>query len=138
MILRISHSTTYRYPSPAICSHNEVRMRPMSDSSQTCFDFQLRVEPHAAINAFETHWGAVQFFEVTPPHSNLTVSVRSLVETLPVAALNELDPEHEGWRFYDRDDVRMDFAEFLAPTRLVPDEPIAREIAAEARAESGG
>jgi transglutaminase-like putative cysteine protease len=112
-------------------------MQPLSDSSQTCLDFQLQVDPIATIRSYETIWGTVKFFQISPPHSRLIVSVGSMVETRPGPSLDDLSTSCDDWSFYGQEAVRMGSAEYLAPTRLVLNEPEAIQIATVARAESG-
>jgi transglutaminase-like putative cysteine protease len=60
-----------------------------------------------------------------------------LVETSAQSSIDALSTADDVWDFYEQDSIRMDFAEFLAPTKLVPNEPIAVRIASEARSGAG-
>ncbi len=137
MHLRIRHSTRYIYPFPAVESHNELRLKPLTDAHQTCVDFRLVVRPSAAIFSHETPFGTVHHFNVREPHSEMEIIGESAVETRnsdPFAGLNLTEDD---WVYYRDGAARRLFPEYLAPTRLVPDEPAAASIAASARARDG-
>ena len=55
MRYRITHRTAYTYAAPAHESFNEVRLRPVSDESQTCLDFSLAIDPPGTVIAFQDY-----------------------------------------------------------------------------------
>ena len=84
MKLLIHHRTRYRYATPVKESFNELRLQPVSNEHQTCEDFQLRVEPAAAIRRyldFYRNW--VHHFDLAPPHTELLIESRVRVVTNP-------------------------------------------------------
>jgi len=80
--LEIVHSTRYRYSGPIAETVMEVRLRPMDGNGQRCVDFKLElshgVKARAYVDGFGNH---VHYFNLVRPHSGLTVSSRSTVET---------------------------------------------------------
>lgn len=81
--LGIVHSTGYRYPGPVVMSYNEARMTPMTTPSQTTLEARLEVSPPASTYRYRDYWGTqVTAFDVCRPHDSLTVTARSVVETL--------------------------------------------------------
>ncbi|TMB63945.1 MAG: transglutaminase family protein [Chloroflexi bacterium] len=80
--LEIVHSTRYRYSGPIAETVMEVRLRPMDGNGQRCVDFKLDlshgVKARAYVDGFGNH---VHYFNLVRPHSGLTVSSRSTVET---------------------------------------------------------
>lgn len=80
--LRIEHTTTFEYSTPARASYNEVRQTPLSTSRQTTLESGIRTTPHALQNAYWDYWGTqVVSFNVDAPHDALTIKGRALVET---------------------------------------------------------
>ncbi|MDP9372123.1 MAG: transglutaminase family protein, partial [Chloroflexota bacterium] len=86
MRYRITHRTAYRYASPAHESFNEVRLRPVSDETQNCLDFDLAIDPPATVITFRDYWGnAVHDFGVPYLHDHLTIEATSTVVTFAAA-----------------------------------------------------
>jgi len=137
MLLHVYHRTLYRYPTPATESHNELRLMPWNDDAQTRLDFRLTVRPSAPVFSYRLPGGTVHHFNVREPHTELEIVAEARVETRrtnPFESLNLLDDD---WEFYRRFSVQQDFAEFLAPTRLVPLHAEAERIAQVARRKAG-
>ncbi len=68
MILRAVHRTLYSYSMPSIESHNEVRLRPLSDAMQDCLRFDLTVSPATRVFSYEEPGGTVNYFGVRSAH----------------------------------------------------------------------
>lgn len=82
--LRIEHETGFSYPGDVVASYNEARMLPNSTDSQFVLNSHLDIEPSASINYFTDYYGTrVASFDVLAPHSDLTITARSLVEVRP-------------------------------------------------------
>jgi transglutaminase-like putative cysteine protease len=82
MIYRVTHKTLYEYADAVNLSHNIVRARPRSTSSQTCRWHELVVSPVPAIRGerrdyFGNH---VSWLSLQEPHTLLTIESRSEVE----------------------------------------------------------
>jgi transglutaminase-like putative cysteine protease len=129
--LRIRHVTRVSYAQAAVSSHNEVRMTPLTLPGQTTLDGRVTVGPAAATWSYWDYWGTqVTGFDLMDPHSDLTITASSLVETGPPGPL----PEPPGWAEVAERTTRSRLLEFANPTgrTTVPVELIAhaREVTA--------
>jgi transglutaminase-like putative cysteine protease len=113
--LEIVHATRYRYSGPIAETVMEVRLRPMDGNGQRCLEFDLEIssgiEPHAYRDGYGNN---VHYFNVVRPHSSLSVTSRSVVET---GGALDADPG---------EDLVQDFLRFRSP---VKDAPGIRELA---------
>lgn len=109
--LRTEHVTSFRYPSPARASYNEVRQIPVTTPRQTTLEARVQTSPAASQYTYWDYWGTqVVAFNVDRPHAELTVQSHSLVETSPPPGAPE-----GGW---DRLVAHADrHAELLAASR---------------------
>jgi transglutaminase-like putative cysteine protease len=122
MILHVRHTTRYRYPGPAQASHNEVRLEPLSDTSQELINFKLDLSPNAKTFRYLEVGGPVHNFYVGEPHQMLEITALSTVTTRldnPFLKLDLLAPPGQDWVFYEEADVRSAYCEYLAPTPFV-------------------
>lgn len=122
---------------PACDSHNELRLMPQSDSTQTCLDFRLHVTPPARISAYDLPSGRVHNFDVRPPHSELVITAEALVVTHHTDPFASLQLVEDDSGFYAREDVRQRYAEYLLPTQRVPLDPETDRIAVVAQRQAG-
>jgi transglutaminase-like putative cysteine protease len=77
------HQTTYRYPNKIHESYSIVRLRPRSDTTQYCTQFELTVAPRTRIFSYADRFGNdVQHFAVLPDHDVLSITARSAVITV--------------------------------------------------------
>ncbi len=119
MILRAVHKTLYSYSTPSVESHNEVRLMPVTDESQTCLEFRLEIAPRAKVFSYNEPGGTVHYFGIRSEHPILEISAEAVVETHlenPFSGLNLLNPDRE---FYELDRTRQEFAEFLTESTYV-------------------
>ena len=82
MKLQVLHRTHYVYAAPVRDSFNEARLQPTSSEGQVCHNFLLRVLPATRLSHyvdFQLNW--VHLFDLTEPHSTLTIEATSLVTT---------------------------------------------------------
>ena len=138
MRLRIRHITRYVYPIPAVESHNELRLMPLSDHDQTCLDFRLTLAPGARTPAYDLPSGRVHYFDTRIQHAELAIVAESLVVTHRKNPFLVLPPSEEDGEFYLRESVRQDYAEFLTGTKRVQLYPETDRIAAVARKQASG
>ena len=82
MKLAIVHSTHYHYTGSIAESVMEVRLQPMDGAGQRCLDFGLDissgVKPRSYTDGYGNH---VHYFNLVRPHTRLTITSRSTVET---------------------------------------------------------
>src|SRR6202040_825549 len=80
--LRVLHATGYAYPSPATASFNEAPLPPRSDSRQNVVLNRVETVPATRSYRYVDYWGtAVTAFDLHAPHTELTVTSSSVVET---------------------------------------------------------
>ncbi|MFM6975038.1 MAG: transglutaminase N-terminal domain-containing protein [Agromyces sp.] len=80
--LRIVHRTGFDYEHPATASYNEVRMLPQTGDEQWVLQAGLDIRPVAAQHSYQDYWGSrVSTFEVLTPHTELSVTATSVVES---------------------------------------------------------
>lgn len=81
--ITVVHTTAFTYTDPIAESVMEVRLEPVADLGQRLLDFTLSVTPRVAADRYVDGFGnAVHHFTIQAPHSRLTVTARSVVETM--------------------------------------------------------
>lgn len=115
--LRVVHTTGYAYQSPVTASYNEARLTPRSDTRQNVILNRVETIPATRSYRYIDYWGtAVTAFDLHAPHTDLTVTSSSVVETErpepPVAEVSWSDLQSEA--VIDR------FDELLRPTAHTP------------------
>jgi transglutaminase-like putative cysteine protease len=121
---RVLHATGYAYPSPATASYNEARLTPRSDSRQNVVLNRVETVPATRSYRYVDYWGtAVTAFDLHAPHTELTVTSASVVET------EQPDPVTEtvSWSDLSQDAVIDRYDELLRPTDYTP---VSKRIAA--------
>lgn len=140
MIYRLCHTTEYRYPASVRNSHNELRLKPLTDLWQTCRAFQLTIAPAAHLFSYVLPEGDIHHFSHRLPHDFLRITAESEVETHLSNPFASLDLLGEDQHFYQQAEIANDFWEFLSPSERVPDDRYVRreceQIAASARLET--
>lgn len=82
MKLEVVHSTLFRYSGPIAETVMEVRLRPMDGLGQRCLEFELDVSSGVKPRSYLDGYGNnVHYFNLVRPHSRLSVTSRSVVET---------------------------------------------------------
>jgi transglutaminase-like putative cysteine protease len=114
---RVLHATGYAYPSPATASYNEARLTPRSDSRQNVVLNRVETVPATRSYRYVDYWGtAVTAFDLHAPHTELTVTSASVVET------DQPDPvtEELSWSDLAQESVIDRYDELLRPTDYTP------------------
>lgn len=132
------HVTEFAYDGPVSESYNEVRLRPIHDERQSCLSFRVRTTPHASGTTYRDAYGnSVHQFNVLQEHRRLRIEAESIVLTHELAEtavegvkLADLDSE--------RDDLREEHFDFIAPTGYVPHLPELLAFISAAEEKSGG
>ncbi len=111
----IHHVTQYQYDEPVRESVMELWMEPRGGIGQRLVDFDLEIDPHAQVFSYADAWGnTVRHFDVPHPHSRLTITARSTVETAAMAEPPAtLTPEE--WTRLKADSTRAENWDFLHP-----------------------
>ena len=82
MRLRVHHRTEYVYTAPVIDSVNEVRLCPPDNTFQTCESSFISVLPTGKLTHYiDLNGNKVNHFEISEPHSRLTIESRAVVTT---------------------------------------------------------
>lgn len=115
--LRVVHTTGYAYQSAVTASYNEARLTPQSDARQNVILNRVETIPATRSYRFNDYWGtAVTAFDLHAPHTDLTVTSSSVVETE--------QPEPPGteasWDELQSEAVIDRFDELLRPTGHTP------------------
>jgi transglutaminase-like putative cysteine protease len=115
--LRVVHTTGYAYQSPVTASYNEARLTPRSDTRQNVILNRVETIPATRSHRYIDYWGTVvTAFDLHAPHTDLTVTSSSVVETErpepPATEVSWSDLQSEG--VIDR------FDELLRPTAHTP------------------
>ncbi|HJQ31117.1 MAG TPA: transglutaminase family protein [Pyrinomonadaceae bacterium] len=118
MHLSISHVTKFRYSAPITESVMELRMQPLSEGPQRCLKFDVSLRPSARVSSYRDHLGnSVQHFDIPGRHTQLVITAKSLVESLP----REETPEALGAEAWDELDALVaegDYWDMLMPSHF--------------------
>ena len=80
--LRVVHTTKVSYSEPVRTSFNEVRMTPLTLPEQVTLESRVTAGAGVPVWTYADYWGTyVSAFEITEPHSDLTITARATVET---------------------------------------------------------
>ena len=87
MIYQITHTTTYQYSEPVVLCHNEARLKPATTPCQQCVNAKINIDPLPSDYRERSDYfgNQVAYFSIHNPHSSLTVTSVSHVNTLPVS-----------------------------------------------------
>src|ERR1700676_1759863 len=125
--MRVVHSTGYAYKSPVTASYNEARLTPRSDSRQNVVLNRVETVPATRSYRYVDYWGtAVTAFDLHAPHTELTVTSASVVETDRPAPVTE----KLSWPDLDQEAGIDRYDELLRPTDYTP---VSKRIAAVGR-----
>lgn len=123
MHLLLTHVTRHRYAGRASRSQNEIRLMPVTDSNQTCWNFAVTTDPPARLFSYDLPTGRVHHFGIAAPHGTLTVTVEAAVETHTLDPFVRMNLAVDDTARYDGR-LRAQYGEWLAPTDRVPhDDP---------------
>jgi transglutaminase-like putative cysteine protease len=115
--VRVVHTSGYAYQSPVTASYNEARLTPRSNTRQNVILNRVETIPATRSYRYIDYWGtAVTAFDLHAPHTELTVSSSSVVETeRPEPAAAQVT-----WTDLQSAAVIDRFDEVLRPTEYTP------------------
>ncbi len=92
MILKVNHTTTYRYGQPVSICHTELHLTPRASARQTVLQHELTIDPTSDTRAARKDYfgNDVTAFSIHRPHRTLAITATSLVDRQPA------DPIHPG------------------------------------------
>ena len=129
-MLRIEHRSAYRYRDEVHASYNEARLTPLTTDRQMVVEARVEVDPPARSYRYLDYWATVvDVFDIHVPHTTLTVTSTSVVETSEAPH----QPPDPGWELLTSEPVLDRYAEFLAPTGYTPAVPDLVDLAIELR-----
>lgn len=125
MKFHISHTTRYEYDAPLLGEcFMEARLRPLTvPGEQVCRSYAITVDPPTPVFGYDQlhQMGLVNHFVLRgDPHQFLSIQAESVVETLCDNPFENLNLLAEDWPMLADPAFHEQFAEFLAPTSLVP------------------
>ena len=117
--IRVRHLTRFLYHGPVTDSFNEVRLRPLTDATQTCTAFELRLTPEANVREYDDfHKNRVHYFDLVAAHDRLDIEAVSIVETRPDTRPLPLAPFAPA--LLDDPSFGFEHFDFLSATSYVP------------------
>lgn len=137
MRLCINHRTHYVYSGHSSSSHNEIRLKPVTNDVQTCVDFNVHVQPSTKVYEYETIGGFVSHFAVIDPHDELDIVANSVVETIHRDLFNTLDLVSNDLMAHSSAIYLQKYGEFLSESPYVQLLPGVAEITAKVILSSG-
>ncbi len=125
MKFHIAHTTRYEYDAPLLGEcFMEARLRPLTvPGEQVCRDYAITVDPPTPVFGYDQlhQMGLVNHFVLRgDPHQFLSIQAESVAETLRDNPFEGLNLLAEDWPLLADPALHEQFAEFLAPTPLVP------------------
>jgi transglutaminase-like putative cysteine protease len=115
--MRVVHTTGYAYKSSATASYNEARLTPRSNTRQNVILNRVETVPATRSYRYIDYWGtAVTAFDLHAPHTELTVTSSSVVET----ERPEPPVEKVTWEDLQSQGVIDRFDEVLRPSEYTP------------------
>ncbi len=115
--MRIQHTTSYQYATPAHASYNEARLSPLDIPTQFTIEHRLETTPAAPMLRYRDYWGTrVHAFDIHRPHEGLVVTSTSTVET---SGAQKATTEALAWDQLDADTIGDRYCELLTLTPLV-------------------
>ncbi|MDT5138421.1 MAG: hypothetical protein QOG19_1072 [Mycobacterium sp.] len=115
--MRVVHTTGYAYKSPVTASYNEARLTPRSNTRQNVVLNRVETIPATRSYRYIDYWGtAVTAFDLHAPHTELTVTSSSVVET----ESPEPPAAKASWTDLQSMAVIDRFDEVLRPTAYTP------------------
>src|SRR5579875_535776 len=132
MNFAIRYLTQYAYDAEVVDNLNALRVKPQSGERQRCDDFSVRLEPEVRLHRHTDYFGTeVVEFEVSRPHTQLSIDVRARVSTRAPAA-----PPRSSWGPLGDAAYHEACGEFLLQGDDAPESEALAELIEASRAES--
>src|SRR5579875_3272719 len=132
MNFAIRYLTQYAYDAEVVDNLNALRVKPQGGERQRCDEFSVRLTPEMRLHRHTDYFGTeVVEFEVSRPHTQLTIDVRARVSTRPPAPAPQ-----SSWQALSDEAYHEAGGEFLLQTDDAPEDPLLQELVATARADS--
>ncbi|MBA3905257.1 MAG: transglutaminase family protein, partial [Pseudonocardiales bacterium] len=118
--IRVVHTTGYTYETAVRESYNESRLTPRSDNRQNVIVSRVETTPATRAYRYADYWGTtVTAFDLHAPHTELSVTATSVVETAdPLApARSATWEELVGEEVKDRYTEMLEFTDYVVQNR---------------------
>ncbi len=117
MNFAIRYLTEYAYDAEVVDNLNALRVKPQGGERQRCDEFSVRLTPEVRLHRHADYFGTeVVEFEVSRPHTQLTIDVRARVSTRAPAA-----PPQSSWAALSDEAYHEAGGEFLLQTDDAPE-----------------
>jgi transglutaminase-like putative cysteine protease len=124
MNFAIRYLTEYAYDAEVVDNLNALRVKPCGGDRQRCDDFAVRLTPEVRLHRHSDYFGTeVVEFEISRPHSQLTIDVRARVATRAATP-----PPQSNWAALRESGYREAGGEFLLQTDDAADSPRLQEL----------
>jgi transglutaminase-like putative cysteine protease len=132
MNFAIRYLTEYTYDAEVVDNLNALRVKPQGGERQRCDEFSVRLTPEVRLHRHSDYFGTeVVEFEVSRPHTQLTIDVRARVSTRAPAT-----PPRSSWDALRDEAYHEAGGEFLLQTDDAPGDPVLEELLRTSRADS--
>jgi transglutaminase-like putative cysteine protease len=132
MNFAIRFLTEYAYDAEVVDNLNALRVKPQGGERQRCDEFSVRLTPEVRLHRHSDYFGTeVVEFEVSRPHTQLTIDVRARVSTRSPAPPHEAD-----WAALSDDAYHEAGGEFLLQTDDAAGDQVLQELIETSRADS--
>jgi transglutaminase-like putative cysteine protease len=132
MNFAIRFLTEYAYDAEVVDNLNALRVKPQGGERQRCDEFSVRLTPEVRLHRHADYFGTeVVEFEVSRPHTQLTIDVRARVSTRSPAP-----PPQSSWEALSEDAYHEAGGEFLLQTDDAPEDRVLHELIETSRADS--
>ncbi len=132
MNFAIRYLTEYAYDAEVVDNLNALRVKPQGGERQRCDEFAVRLTPEVRLHRHTDYFGTeVVEFEVSRPHTQLTIDVRARVSTRAAAA-----PPESSWEALSDEAYHEAGGEFLLQTDDAPGNAVLEDLIAATRADS--
>ena len=130
MNFAIRYLTEYDYDAEVVDNLNALRVKPHGNGRQRCDEFAVRLTPEVRLHRHTDYFGTeVVEFEISRPHTHLTIDVRARVSTGPPPP-----PPQSEWEALRDPGYREASGEFILQTDDAPGDPVMGERLAVTRA----
>ena len=124
MNFAIRYLTEYAYDAEVVDNLNALRVKPAGGDRQRCDEFAVRLTPEVRLHRHTDYFGTeVVEFEISRPHTQLTIDVRARVATRPAPVA-----PRSGWEALREPVYREAGGEFLLQTEDIADIPRLQEL----------
>jgi transglutaminase-like putative cysteine protease len=132
MNFAIRYLTEYDYDAEVVDNLNALRVKPQGGERQRCDEFSVRLTPEVRLHRHSDYFGTeVVEFEISRPHTHLTIDVRARVSTRAPAP-----PPVTSWEALADVAYQEAGGEFLLQTDDAPEDSVLRELVRTTRAGS--